>query len=313
MIISASRRTDIPAFYSDWFMKRIEAGHCDVPNPFNPKQVTRVSLKPDDADVLVFWTRNASPLLHRLKELDRNGYRYTFLYTLMDNPRPIDPRCPSLEEALATFKALSDRIGPGRVVWRYDPIVFSNATPPGFHRKTYETISENLRGYTSRSIISVVNVYKKVRQRVTGLSEKGIEVMECEGKAFGELMGFMAAVARDRGMALSSCAQEKDLTAYGVLPGKCIDDGQIREVFGLEVNHAKDPSQRKACGCVVSKDIGMYDTCLYGCFYCYATTSFNKAKENFRRHDPEAPSLLPAGRTPAKIRSTKLEIRNNLK
>jgi len=101
-----------------------------------------------------------------------------------------------------------------------------------------------------------VNIYRKARQRLSGLREKGIEVMECEEKAFGELMGFMAAVARDRGMALSGCAQEKDLTGYGVLPGKCIDDEQIREVFGLEVNHAKDPSQRKACRCVVSKDIG---------------------------------------------------------
>jgi hypothetical protein len=292
MIISASRRTDVPAFYSRWFMKRIEAGYCDVPNPFNPKQVSQVSLKPEDVDVIVFWTRNASPLLHRLEELDRNGYRTLFLYTLMDNPRSMDPRCPSLEEALATFKTLSERIGPGRITWRYDPMVFSNATPPDFHRKTYEEISRHLRGYTSRSIISVVNIYKKARQRLSGLREKGIEVMECEEKAFGELMGFMAAVALDRGMALSGCAQEKDLTGYGVLPGKCIDDGQIREVLGLEVNHAKDPSQRKACRCVVSKDIGMYDTCLYGCAYCYATTNFDKAKENYRRHDPASPALV---------------------
>ena len=291
MIISASRRTDVPAFYSGWFMNRIEAGYCDVPNPFNPRQVTRVSLKPEDVDVVVFWTRNASPLLHRLKELDRNGYRTLFLYTVMDNPRSMDPRCPSWEESLTAFKALSDLIGPGRVSWRYDPMVFSNATPPDFHRKRFEEISRHLLGYTSRSIISVVNIYRKVRRRLSGLKAKGIEVTECEEKAFGELMGFMAAVARDRGMALSSCAQERDLTGYGVLPGKCIDDGQIREAFGLEVNQAKDPSQRKTCRCVLSKDIGMYDTCLYGCAYCYATTSFEKAKENYRRHDPDGPSL----------------------
>ena len=292
MIISASRRTDVPAFYSGWFLKRIEAGYCDVPNPFNPKQVTRVSLKPEDVDVIVFWTRNASPLLPRLKDLDRSGYRTIFLYTLMDNPRPIDPRCPSLEEALATFKALSDRIGPGRVTWRYDPIIFSNATPPDFHKKRYEEISRRLQGYTNRSIISVVNLYKKVRQRLSDLRMKGIEVTECEEKAFGELMRFLAAVARDRGMTLSSCAQEQDLTGYGVFPGKCIDDGQIGEAFGLEVNQGKDPSQRKACRCVVSRDIGMYDTCLYGCAYCYATTSFDKAKENYSRHDPESPALI---------------------
>jgi hypothetical protein len=303
MIISASRRTDVPAFYSDWFMKRIRAGHCDVPNPFNPTQVTRVSLKPEDVDVIVFWTRNASPLLPRFKELDLKGYRYTFLYTVMNNPRAVDPRCPTLREALAAFKALSDRIGPERVIWRYDPIVFSNATNPEFHRKAYETIAKQLQGYTSRSIISVVNIYRKVRQRLSALSEEGIKLMECEGEAFGELMRFMATAARDNGMALSSCAQERDLTAYGVLPGKCIDDRLIREVFGLEVNHTKDPSQRKTCGCVVSKDIGMYDTCLYGCVYCYATKSFEKAKENYRRHDPDAPSLIAQAAVVQVIRS----------
>ena len=292
MIISASRRTDVPAFYSDWFMKRIEAGHCDVPNPFNSKQVTKVSLKPEDVDIIVFWTRNASPLLRRLEELDRRGYRYTFLYTLMDNPRAIDPRCPTLEEGLATFKNLSHRLGPERVMWRYDPILFSNVTTPEFHRKSYEGISKRLRGYTNRSIISVVNIYKKVRQRLKNLSEKGIEVMECPEKTFGDLMRFMASVARESGMVLSTCAQERDLTVYGVFPGKCIDDGLIREVFGLEVSHTKDPFQRKACGCVTSKDIGMYDTCLYGCVYCYATTSFDRAKENYRKYDPEAPSLI---------------------
>jgi len=292
MIISASRRTDVPAFYSEWFMKRVEAGHCDVPNPFNPKQVTDVSLKPEDVEVIVFWTRNASPLLPHLNELQLKGYRSIFLFTVMNNPRAVDPRCPSLKEAMAAFKTLSDRIGPERVIWRYDPLVFSSATPPDFHKKTYETIARELQGYTIRSIMSVVNVYKKTRQRLTALREKGVELTECQGEAFAELMRFMACAARDNGMALSSCAQDRDLTAYGILPGQCIDDHLIGEVFGLEVNHTKDPSQRKACGCVISKDIGMYDTCLYGCAYCYATTSFDKAKENYRKHDPDAPSLI---------------------
>ncbi len=292
MIISASRRTDVPAFYSDWFMRRIEAGHCDVPNPFNPTQISRVSLKPEEVDVIFFWTRNASPLCRRLEELDRKGYRYLFLYTVMNNPRALDPRCPSLEEALATFKALSDLIGAERVIWRYDPVVFSSATNAEFHMKTYETLAKQLRGYTRRSIMSVVNVYRKVRQRVTALREKGIDLVECGGQSFADLMRFMASAARENGIALSSCAQERALMAYGISPGKCIDDGLIREVFGLEVSHTKDPSQRKACGCVLSKDIGMYDTCLYGCAYCYATKSFERAKENYRRHDPQAPALV---------------------
>jgi hypothetical protein len=293
MIISASRRTDIPAFYSRWLMSRLEAGYCLVPNPFNPKQVTVVSLKPEEVDVIVFWTRNASPLLPHLGELDRRGYRYYFLYTVMDNPRAVDPRCPPLKEALATFKTLSDRIGPERVFWRYDPIVFSTATGPAFHRKTYETIAAQLQGYTRRSIMSLVTVYKKARQRLSALRQAGIELTECDEEALAGLMRFLAFVARDKGMVLSSCAPERDLVPYGILPGRCIDDGLIREVFGLEGSHPKDPSQRKACGCVTSKDIGMYDTCVYGCAYCYATSGFEKAKENYRRHDPDAPSLIP--------------------
>jgi hypothetical protein len=292
MIISASRRTDVPAFYSDWFMKRIEAGHCDVPNPFNPTQVTNISLEPEDVDVIVFWTRNASPLLPHLKELDVKGYRYYFLCTLMDNPRAMDPGCPSLKEGLATFKALSDSLGPERVIWRYDPIVFSDVTDVHFHKKTYEHIARQLRGYTRRSIISLVTIYRKARQRVTALRQAGIELMECEGEAFVDLMTFLASVGRESGMTVLSCGQERNLTPYGISPGRCIDESLIREVFGLEVSSKKDPSQRQACGCVVSKDIGMYDTCLYGCVYCYATKSLEKAKENYRRHDPETPSLI---------------------
>ena len=292
MIISASRRTDVPAFYSDWFMNRIEFGYCDVPNPFNPTQISRVSLKPEDVDVLVFWTRNPSPLLPRLDELDRRGYRYLFLYTLMHNPRTIDPGCPGLEEALAAFKSLSDRIGPERVVWRYDPVLFTNKTPPEFHRKTYESLARQLRGFTRRSIMSVVNLYSKTRQRLSALRQKGVDLVEWEEESLIDLWKSMAVAAQDNGMDLLSCAQERDRTACGIKPGKCIDDGLIREGFGLEVGHRKDPSQRKACGCVVSKDIGMYDTCLYGCVYCYATTSFDRAKENYRLHDPQSPALI---------------------
>lgn len=292
MIISASRRTDVPAFYSEWLMNRIETGHCEVPNPLNPKQVTVVSLKPEDVDVIVFWTRNPSPLLARLKELDRRGYRCLFLYTLTGNPRAMEPHRPSLEQTLKTFKTLSDRIGPDRVTWRYDPLVFTSATGPEFHRETYETIARHLRGHTRRSIMSVVKIYRKIGQRITALRKEGIELVECEGEALSDLLKFMAATAQDNGMTLSSCAQEMDLTSSGILPGKCIDDGLIREVFGVEVSRRKDPSQRKACGCVVSKDIGMYDTCVYGCAYCYATTSFERAKGNYRGHNPESAALI---------------------
>ena len=263
MIISASRRTDIPAFYAEWFMNRIRAGYCAVPNPFNRNQVSHVSLKPEDVDVIVFWTRNARPLLPHLAELDERGYRYYFQYTVMDNPRVIDPKSPPLEASLKTFRELADRIGPEKVIWRYDPIVFSNMTGPEFHQATYRRIAQALRGYTYRSVISIVDVYRKAQKRLRELAKQGVELLNCEGEAFDDLMHALVHTANENGLEIVSCAEEIDLLPYGVRPGKCVDDEYIAKTFEINVTSKKDPSQREACGCVVSKDIGMYDSCLY--------------------------------------------------
>jgi hypothetical protein len=289
MIISASRRTDIPAFYTPWFIHRIRAGWCRVPNPFNPAQVTEVSLRPEDVDVIVFWTRQPLPMMPHFEEMEDRGYRFYFLYTLMDNPREIDLNSPSLRSALRTFQRLADRIGPEKVIWRYDPIVLSSLTDSDFHKRTFHYISGELEGHTRRCIMSAVNPYRKAKRR---FMERGIELLSSEGQEFGNLVQFMAEEARNRGMEIFSCAQTLDLDDHGVKHGKCIDDEYIERAFGIKVSHKKDPSQRKACRCVVSKDIGMYDTCLFGCLYCYGTNSFKKARENYRVHDPGAPSLI---------------------
>ena len=290
MIISASRRTDIPAFYATWFMNRIRAGWCRVPNPFYPVQVSEVSLKPEDVDVIVFWTRDALPLLPYLRELEEGGYGFYFLYTLMDNPRVVDPACPPLKSALKTFQTLAERSGPEKVIWRYDPVVITSVTDPDFHRRAFRRIAGELRGSTTRCIISNVHFYRKAEKR---FREKGIELKTLGEEALADLMRFMAGETHEQGIKIQSCAQTKDYENYGVRHGKCVDDEYISRVFGLDVKGGKDPSQRKACGCVRSKDIGMYDTCLYGCLYCYATGSFERAHENYRRHDRGAPSLIP--------------------
>ncbi len=295
MIISASRRTDIPAFYSRWFMNRIRAGYCTVPNPFNPHQVATISLAPPDVEVIVFWTRHARPLLPFLDELDRLGYRYYFQYTLLDNPRLLDPRTPSLPVALDTFRQVSDRIGPERVIWRYDPIVFSQLTGPSFHRERFAHIARELRGRTRRVVISVMDPYRKTEKRMSQLSGQGLEVVPQGGRPsgrFDDLMGALVRTAGENGMEITSCAEEIDLRPYGVQPGKCVDDDHIKRVFGLAVSARKDLSQREACGCVVSRDIGMYNSCLFGCCYCYATSSFERARKNWRDHNPQSPSLL---------------------
>jgi len=293
MIISASRRTDIPAFYSSWFMNRISEGFCLVPNPFNSKQVSRVSLAPNDVECIVFWTRDPRPLLQHLSILDAEGYRYYFLITLLNNPRYIDPFAPPVKTSIDTFRRLSDMIGPRRVVWRYDPILLSTATEPHFHKESFSLLAEKLKGSTTRSIISLATIYRKLRGRLSRLEQNGIRVREPEDREIADLMTFLAAAAKENGMEIQSCAQERNLRPFGILPGKCVDDLLISEVFGMEVSHRKDPSQRKACGCVESRDIGIYDTCQFGCAYCYATSDAGRAKANYSRHDPRGASLLP--------------------
>lgn len=293
MIISASRRTDIPAFYSQWFMNRIRAGYCLVPNPFNPGQVSNVSLLPDNVDIFVFWTRNPRPLIPHLKELDALGYSYYyFLYTLMDNPRILDPKSPSIEISLNTFRKLSGLIGPEKVIWRYDPIVLSNFTGIEFHKKTFEHIACALRGHTFRCIISFVDIYRKIEGRINKICNDGFVLEKCDDHDLSDLADALSGIAGKNEMELTSCASKIDLTKNGITPGKCIDDIYISRILGRKLDIKKDPSQRKNCGCVLSRDIGMYDSCPYECLYCYATTGFKNAKTNFQRHNPDSPSLL---------------------
>jgi hypothetical protein len=292
VIISASRRTDIPAFYAEWFMNRVRAGFCEVPNPFHPAQVSRVSLRPEDVDAIVFWTRNPRPLFCHLAELDSKGYRYYFQYTVMDNPRLLDAQGPSLAQALRSFEALADRIGPDRAIWRYDPVVFTATTGREFHGDAFRRIAQALEGRTRRCVISLVKRYRKTEERMREISGQGFAVVPEDAPELGALLAEMADTARGKGMEIVSCAQERDLRPWGIEPGKCVDDGLIRRLFGIEVPHRRDPSQRKACGCVVSKDIGAYDTCVYGCRYCYATSSQARAQANRRRHRPDSPALI---------------------
>ncbi len=298
MIISASRRTDIPAFYAKWFINRIRTGYCTVPNPYNREQFTRVSLQPEDVDVIVFWTRNPQPLIPYLKELDRLGYLYYFQFTVLNNPHLIDARVPSLSDSLKIFKNLSRLIGPERVVWRYDPIVISNITGIEFHISAYKNIAEVLKNFTQRSVVSLLDIYPKLNRRFKTLKDHGVDIVDYNKKPdkhFDKLLYTLADVAGQNKMEIVSCAEEPDLNKYNIQPGKCIDDDYINRVFGINVTKKKDSTQRKACGCVVSKDIGAYNTCLFGCQYCYATSSFEKAKTLHKNHNPDSTSMVNYG------------------
>jgi hypothetical protein len=178
------------------------------------------------------------------------------------------------------------------VIWRYDPIVFTKLTPPAFHRDNFQRLAESLRDRTHRSVVSIVDSYRRTESRMRDLERTAAAAQPCDAGEFQNLMRELAGLAQANGMDIVSCAEEIDLRPFGIRPGKCVDDELIANAFGVDVLRKKDPTQRAACGCVVSRDIGMYESCLYGCQYCYATKSFDQARVNFDEHDPNAPSLL---------------------
>ncbi|MEN6328496.1 MAG: DUF1848 domain-containing protein [Syntrophomonas sp.] len=292
MIISASRRTDIPAFYAGWLMNRVRAGYCTTMNPYNRKQVSYVSLRPEDVDVIVFWTKHPEPLVKHLKELDARGYRYYFQYTLNGYPRTIEPNLPGLKEEIETFKRLAGLVGPDRVIWRYDPIIISNATGIDYHKRQIDHIARELEGSTERLVVSIVDEYRKARTNFNRLENQAISIKrQVTEQDVEDLIEYIVAQAQNRKMETFSCAEVLDLTPFGLKPGKCIDDDYIQKVFGINVRLEKDKSQRLECGCIISKDIGAYDTCLHGCQYCYAGT-LAAAKRNKSNHFLDSPSIL---------------------
>ncbi|SUD41176.1 Domain of uncharacterised function (DUF1848) [Ectopseudomonas mendocina] len=292
MIISASRRTDIPAFYSEWFVNRMREGFLLTRNPFNAHQVRRVSLRPEDVEALVFWTRNPSKIMSFLPEMDAQGYRYYFQYTITGYPRTIEKSVPNPLRAIETFIELSQQIGSDKVVWRYDPILLSNLLPLEEHKRLFSKIAGMLAGKTSRVVISFADFYKKTEKNLKQVNGLICSDITQQQDQLLELSAYMAEIAISHGMEIKSCAEAVDVTNAGVSHGKCIDDALIKDVFGLSLDGKKDSGQREACGCIKSVDIGVYNTCLHGCSYCYATFNHDAVIENQKKHDPSSPFLI---------------------
>lgn len=291
MIISASRRTDIPAYYSKWFLNRIREGYCTVPNPFNFEQVQLVDLTPEAVTAIVFWTRNATPILKDLKILDDLGYKYYFQFTINNYGKTLEPYNPSLELSLNSFKQLSEKLGIGKVIWRYDPIVFTDELTIDFHKSNFSKIFNELKNYTKKIVISIIDDYKKTLSRLRKIqvnyTEKQENIPQVE-----ELLKYIVDRAYTENIRVESCAEEKDLSYLGIEHGKCIDDRLLKEEFGIDLCYKKDKNQRLACGCMISKDIGVNNTCLMGCEYCYATSSHKAAINNRKKHNPDFSSLI---------------------
>lgn len=291
MIISASRRTDIPAFYAEWFVNRLKAGYVEVRNPFNRHQLRRVSLARENVDAIVFWTRNAANLMPHLPLLDAMGHAYYFQVTITGYPRALESSVPKPAAAMETFRALGDRLGPERVIWRYDPILLSNLLDVAGHKRQFESIAAGLAGNTRQVVISFADFYRKTERNLKAVDGLAWQDIAAIPEAMADLAAFMASVAAGNGMEIQTCAEAHDLSRFGVAPGKCIDDALLRSAFGIDVTARKDKGQRTECGCVQSVDIGAYNTCLHGCAYCYATYNGVLAARNRAGHDPMSPCL----------------------
>lgn len=285
MILSVSRRTDIPNYYSEWFMNRIKEGFLYVRNPMNPHQISRIDLSPDIVDCIVFWTKNPANMIDKLDFL--KDYAYYFQFTLTGYGKEIEPNLPDKrKELIATFQALSEKIGKEKIIWRYDPIFISTKYSAEYHVKVFAEIAENLSDYTKRVVISFLDFYAKTRRNT---KELGIKTMTKEEMV--DLAGKMAGIAASYNLILETCAEQIDLEKAGIRHGSCIDKKLIEQILGCKLLGTKDKNQRQECFCMESIDVGTYNTCYNGCRYCYANFNDEKVKENAKLYDETSPLL----------------------
>jgi len=310
LIISASRSTDIPAFYGDWFMARLKAGYVKWNSPFggNPVYVSLAKTR-----LFVFWSKNPEPFLPYLDALDRGGYGYYFLYTLNGyDAEGFEPRVPPVNERIRTFIRLSKRIGKGRVVWRFDPLILSDQIAVGDLLEKIRFIGDHISPYTGRLVFSFVDIakYRKVQRNLRAQGFSGVREFTESERA--EFCTGLAALNRQWDLEISACGETGDLSRYGISRGQCISytlltrefsddaalmgflrpDGQQalsnRVDPAVFARHLKDPGQRNACSCIVSKDIGQYSTCMHLCAYCYANSSPAGVTAHYQRYCTDA-------------------------
>jgi len=305
LIISASRSTDIPALYAEWFFKRLHKGYMRWVNPFN-QRTQYVSF--ENVRLIVFWSKNPAPIIPFLDILYKKRINYLFQYTLNDyESEALEPNLPSLQARIKTFIELSQRSGIERLLWRFDPLILTDTISPETLVKRVETIGEQVAGHVSRLTISFMTHYAKVMRNMAAC---GFLPRQFDSEAIAVVAAGLQNLSRRWGIPVFSCAEPQSLDAYGIKHGACIDPYYIADIFrddpvlrgfcscGEEASQLdllaqdprdtamhpyRDPGQREHCRCIVSKDIGTYDTCTHFCAYCYANSSRNNVILNRKR------------------------------
>jgi len=288
VIISASRRTDIPSFHADWFFERLMEGFVDVRNPFNPKQIRHVSLDPESVACFVFWTRDAQPMLSRLDELE--PYAFYFHITIIGYGAPLEPLGPPAREAVEMLKLLVGKIGQNRVIWRYDPVLLAGQYDANWHIMNFAGLARELSGHVRHCVISIYDPYHHTEARLKNagfLPLRGVsgneDASEYSSAHYQLLVKELVGIAASEGISVSFCAEPELWQVQPSLGLGCIDSAIISELTSKPFSSRKDKNQRKACKCIESVDIGSYGTCPRGCLYCYANRTGKKQSENGSR------------------------------
>ncbi|HXP75498.1 MAG TPA: DUF1848 domain-containing protein [Stellaceae bacterium] len=288
MIVSASYRTDIPAFHAGWFLGRLAAGFAEVRNPYGGAPYW-VSLAPPGAAGFVLWTRNIKPLL---PDLSRVAARAPFMvqFTITGYPRALEPHVIDGEAAVAQVRALREQWGPRAVVWRYDPILVSSLTPSKAHRSGFAKLAAALQGSVDEVVVSFADLYRKSARNLAAAGRHhGFTWRDPEAEEKRALISELAAIANEHRMRLTLCA-EPELASPGAQPARCVDAHRLSDIAGRPI-HAREKGNRPGCLCAESRDIGAYDTCAQGCVYCYAVENHTRAAKRIRQIDPDAASL----------------------
>ncbi len=287
MIISATRRTDIPSYYGEWFVNRLKEGYVLIQNPYNANRYSKAMLTREAVDIIVFWTKNPIPFFKYLPIIEEMGYPYYFQFTLTPYGKETEKGLPNKEDLLKAFITLSQRIGKKRVVWRYDPIIITDRYTIDYHIEHFLYMVKRLSNHTNRCIISFVNIYKNVTSRMGQNYDS-----EMSKKNILKLADAFSKIAKEYNIKLFSCAEEINLEEFGIYHGACIDKDLIEEILDVSINAKKDKNQRKECNCIDSIDIGSYNCCANGCNYCYAIKNEKTSLLNMKKHNPKSPVLI---------------------
>lgn len=281
-VISVSRRTDIPAFYGEWFMKRLSAGRAGYVNPYGGQRYL-VSLKQEDVICFVFWSKNFLPFIDKLKIIKELGYNFYFNYTITGLPRVFEHEVET-QVSIDALKQLKELYSPRHINWRYDPIVLSSRTPYEFHVENFERMASELQGYVERCYFSYAIQYGKVKRNFEQFEKtQGISMIDPDVITRKQLADQLARIAHRYGITMYTCCGDM-LVNEKIKKAHCVDGDIIEELFHPNLELKPIPT-RKGCGCTISTDIGTYDTCPHGCIYCYANINKQKADLTRRSHD----------------------------